>query len=246
VKDNYFGGKKKVRGWTILNEEKSGSILDFVYGRSSWDSNYLRKLNRFLKGNETKKRVAIDVGACYGFVSEFMSERYDEVKSFEVVSPVRDCLIENVNRFENNNVEVFPYGLGEKEGEVDIYFTPSWTGHSSHYRNLDIYAGLGKYETILKCQVRALDSFEFENVDFIKIDVEGLELEVLRGAVETIKRWRPVITTEINADDPESTKKCVDIICLLEDLDYEYQRTIGSDFIWSPKEYGYTYGTTIN
>jgi len=246
VKADYFGGKKKVRHWTILKEEKSRTILDFVYGRSSWDSNYLGKLNRFLKGNPTKKRVAIDVGACYGFVSEFLSERYDEVKSFEVVKPVRDCLTENVNRFENNNVEVFPYGLGEKEGEVDIYFTPSWTGHSSHYRNLDIYAGMGKYERILKCQVRTLDSFEFDVVDYIKIDVEGLELQVLRGATETIQRCRPVITTEINADSPESTKRSGEIISLLEDLDYEYIRTIGGDFIWSPKEYGYTYGTTIN
>lgn len=239
-----FGGKLKRRNWVILKQERSQSILDFVYGRSSWDSNYLRKLNLFLKGNPTKKRVAIDVGACYGFVSEYLSKRYDEVKAFEIVTPVRDCLNENVKRFENDNVEVFPYGLGEKEGEIDIYFTPSWTGHSSHYRNPDIMAGSGKYESVLKCQIRTLDSFEFDVVDYIKIDVEGLEVQVLRGAIETIKRCRPVITTEINADNPESVRRSVETISMLEGLGYEYQRTIGSDFIWSPKEYGYTYGIT--
>jgi hypothetical protein len=45
--------------------------------------------------------------------------------------------------------------------------------------------------------MRTIDSYGFDDVDFIKIDVEGAELGVLRGAKETIKRCRPAVQMEI-------------------------------------------------
>jgi FkbM family methyltransferase len=50
----------------------------------------------------------------------------------------------------------------------------------------------------LAFEMRTLDSFELDNVVFIKIDVEGAELLVLKGAEETIKRNKPVMLIEIN------------------------------------------------
>ena len=41
--------------------------------------------------------------------------------------------------------------------------------------------------------VRTLDGFEFAEVDLIKINVEGMELEVLEGSIQTILKWRPVV-----------------------------------------------------
>jgi FkbM family methyltransferase len=45
--------------------------------------------------------------------------------------------------------------------------------------------------------VATLDSFHLDEVGFIKADVEGHELPVLRGATETLRRWRPTILTEV-------------------------------------------------
>ncbi len=54
----------------------------------------------------------------------------------------------------------------------------------------------GEMETHDGIEMRTLDSFAFKRVDFVKIDVEGYEVEVLRGAEQTIRRWRPNIVVE--------------------------------------------------
>ncbi|MES2637215.1 MAG: FkbM family methyltransferase, partial [Pseudomonadota bacterium] len=50
-------------------------------------------------------------------------------------------------------------------------------------------------------QQRSIDFFNFKRVDLIKIDVEGMELDVLQGAVETIKRCKPMMTIEVIKTD---------------------------------------------
>ena len=50
----------------------------------------------------------------------------------------------------------------------------------------------------IEVETRTLDSYEFDQVDFIKIDVEWFELKVLQGAENTIRKHKPVIYVEIN------------------------------------------------
>lgn len=45
--------------------------------------------------------------------------------------------------------------------------------------------------------VKCLDNYQFQNVSFIKIDVEGYEYEVISGARETIKTSKPILLVEI-------------------------------------------------
>jgi FkbM family methyltransferase len=50
-------------------------------------------------------------------------------------------------------------------------------------------------------QLKTIDSFNLPRVDLIKIDVEGMEVDVLNGAAETIKRCKPIMTIEIIKTD---------------------------------------------
>jgi len=230
-------GKKRIGDWFLLSKEKSGSFIEFARGnRPSYDNNYCQKLQRFLDGHKKERggqrRTAIDVGASYGFVSKHLSEQFDEVKSFEVVDDIRYCLELNVENNDMNNVEVFPCGLSDYNGDMTIYVSERWTGHASKYMNRDIH----RRRDARKCDVRTLDSFDFQNVDLIKIDTEGSELNVVRGGLKTISLWRPAIVTEVSIKNPQAVKDAYQLIMLMDSLNYKYHRTIGGDFIFIPDD----------
>lgn len=77
--------------------------------------------------------------------------------------------------------------LGEKEAFADLEDVVMNNADATSFAVCD---------TPTDYKVIALDSLQLERLDFIKIDVEGHELDVFKGAVETIKRCRPVIWSE--------------------------------------------------
>lgn len=138
----------------------------------------------------TKRSVAIDIGANLGLWSRIMGMDFEKVYSFEPVPDYADCFRKNVT---SANVELHQIALGAKSGKISLATRPNAkscgdTGPSTKEKG----------ETIVARNVtmKTLDSFEFEVVDFIKIDCEGYELDVLQGAEETILRCRPCIIVE--------------------------------------------------
>ena len=68
--------------------------------------------------------------------------------------------------------------------------------------------------------VKKLDNFQFENpISFIKIDVEGHEVEVIEGAIATINRNKPILLVEI--EERYSKKKVIDTIKFVNALGYK-------------------------
>lgn len=103
-------------------------------------------------------------------------------------------------------VEIFPYALSDSQETREMFSHPRNAGHNHLVPQGDqqlTRQGWRKrreprVEKIkYQVEVRTLDSFQFEQVDGIKIDVEGWELPVIRGARNTIDRDRPIIQTEI-------------------------------------------------
>lgn len=88
-----------------------------------------------------------------------------------------------------------------------------------------------KGNSTLAVPITTLDSFElFDDVDFIKMDVEGYEPKVIKGGLETIRRNSPVILCEINRGDLEAK-------LLLEDIGYRcvhvhYKESKPHDFVF--------------
>jgi FkbM family methyltransferase len=86
-------------------------------------------------------------------------------------------------------------------------------GSISKLRNKDWTNGK-KFEV----EVKRLDDFKFENVDFIKIDTEQYELQVVTGGIKTIKKHRPTIFFENKRGEANQ------VILLLLDLGFTVRK----------------------
>ncbi len=149
------------------------------------------------------KRLAVDVGANIGnhsiFMRAFLSEHLIAIEPNPVVLTV---LRKNLDR-NIDNYTIYACGVGEREGVASIAIPDNAT------HNVGM-AKLSFDEQGDEIRVKTLDSIidkwqatqdESFCVSVIKIDVEGMELSVLKGAVKTIKKHKPHIFVEAATDE---------------------------------------------
>jgi FkbM family methyltransferase len=139
-----------------------------------------------------KGGVAVDIGANKGVYSYFLSRLCDRVIAYEA----NPDLAAQLRRYGLRGLEVRAKALSDVTGEAPFYIPLSKTG-----KRRNNVAGLdtpeGQVDEI-KVQRARLDDESLIDISFIKIDVEGHELSVLRGAEKTILRERPILLVEIN------------------------------------------------
>jgi FkbM family methyltransferase len=149
------------------------SIVD--YQRKNLDA-----AMRFVKNFTT----VIDAGANYGVMSYNLNTRFDYVHAFEVEPEVRECLKRNVEKFKLHKVQVHDCGLSNKEESVSVNYLKNTFGTYINKKTPGSFI------------CKTIDSFNFTDVGLIKLDCEGYEPYILRGAEQTIKKYRPVILME--------------------------------------------------
>lgn len=139
-------------------------------------------------------RRALDIGANVGIFSRAFAEKFDEVVAFEPMPPTRECLMLNVPA----NVRVEPYALADEPGILKMYRTKgSGASFICDHAQVMIPEGVQlKQGRIVEVEVRTIDSYQFDAVDLMKMDIQGAEYAALIGARETILRHRPVIMVE--------------------------------------------------
>jgi FkbM family methyltransferase len=138
---------------------------------------------------------AIDVGSNNGCNSIHYAQRFDHVECFEP-TPLAQVLWQQTIK-DNGvvNAQLYAMALGSCADTREMLSYPRNGGHN-HIRATDRVTKKHMFNT----DVVALDSLSFDQVGYIKIDVEGFELPVLQGAVETIDQWRPTIQLELVAN----------------------------------------------
>jgi FkbM family methyltransferase len=173
---------RRVFGWTL-----PGSDLFFpsqlahskiLLGRPTWEGPMLEACLALC----TRRRRALDIGAHVGFWSNWLAHHFDEVEAFEPQPILQECLRANVAAA---NLHLHPVALGNRSGTIAGAFDPGNSG-MSHV----VEASEG--EILLE----RLDAYGFADVDFIKLDAEGYELFVLQGAIDTLRRNRPLVLVE--------------------------------------------------
>jgi len=138
------------------------------------------------------RELALDIGANVGLWSRDFVGSFARVIAFEPVAVFRECLKHNVK---GTNFEVQPIALGDQDTQGTMIITEDNSGHS----HLDP-ATMGTGDV----RVVRLDTLNFHDVSYIKIDCEGYEYRILQGAEQTILRCRPVIVIEQKPHDAYS------------------------------------------
>lgn len=137
----------------------------------------------YIKTNCKKGHTIVDVGANIGnhtvFFAKFLD--YQRIFAFEP-HPVNNEIL-RMNTCKIPNIDVFDVALGDTFGLVTLLDNTENMGN--------IYTISG--EDIL---LKPLDYYDIQSVDLLKIDVEGFEMNVLRGGIDTIRKCRPRIFVE--------------------------------------------------
>jgi len=163
----------------------------------SWMSNYL---------NIDNGDVFVDVGAHIGKYTIPIAKIVGEnglVIAVEAHSDNYKTLAENVKLNSLRNVIALNMAAWSEECKLKL-FIGDMHGHHSVKKDY----GLGFVTVQAKALDDVFDRLRLGRVDYIKIDVEGAELEVLKGLVKTLKKHRPIVIVEV-WKDPAKVKKFV-------------------------------------
>ena len=137
--------------------------------------------------------TVLDIGAKYGEFAVLCSLNPGTKKVFSF-EPLPSNFKKMKELVEANGNRVVPVGvaLGDQPGEIEAGVDRDRRG-----KMLSMFGpGHG-----LRIEVRTLDSYGFEDVGLMKIDVEGFEMSVLRGALNTIRESHPRIVIEVHSRD---------------------------------------------
>ncbi len=157
-----------------------------------------------------KGDVVIDAGAYLGVFSIFASQKIGprgRVYAFEPISENHELLKKTIELNKAGNVKAIPRALAKGKGPLLM---------SLKEQRFDTSSGFfkrGDKNRVVK-QI-SLDEFirqeKIPKIDFIKVDVEGMEREVLSGAKKTIKKFKPclAVCTYHRPDDPRILRKLV-------------------------------------
>ena len=187
------------------NDRYVGRSFD-LYGEYS--EGEVDMFRRLIKPEDT----VVDVGANIGALTVPMSRMANKVIAFEPQHAMYYVLCANVAINNLTNVDCWLMAVSKERGSIDVPVIDIAT--KGNYGSLALnheYEG----EVITKAvPMVTLDSATLDKCGFIKIDVEGMEVDVLKGATETIKNNRPILCIE--DDRPDQREELYELIWSLD------------------------------
>ena len=174
-------------------------------------------------GQIKKNETLVDIGANIGYVTLLLSQKCSDGKviSIEPSKKTFETLSYNLSLNNAKNVTALNIGLGEKEKKEKLYqVNERNTGMNRISNNND--ESLPSEEI----QIRSLDEILIElnttSVNAIKLDVEGYEFNVLKGARKTLEKLRPKLLIEVSDHNlKEQGSTPYELFQFLFNLDYD-------------------------
>lgn len=138
------------------------------------------------------EKNSLDIGANKGVYAYAMLPHSREVHAFEPNPKMFDILAS----WGKGKIKTSPVAIGNENGRFDLRIPRTAAGFSNQGGSLKARSFDADHKTV-SVETKKLDDCGIENIGFIKVDVEGFEMQVLEGAAEVLKKQRPNLLVEI-------------------------------------------------
>lgn len=245
--------KNKVFLIKILPEYKiryarKGDIAEIIYKtevlvnlKKSFEYSTLQLFSTILKHGD----VIIDIGANSGLYSIFYSKLVGDTGKVHALEPDSDTyslLKENLKLNNCNNVLTYNFALSNKESRVEMV---SFSHHDLKLQSGDSFKYIQEVaEEKINAGNNTMNAFRLDDleefnkaskIDYIKIDVEGAELLVLQGSINTILKHKPIIIFELSGEwTNRFNYKPYEVLVFLNELSYEMEEYDFQQWIAKP------------
>ena len=198
---------------------------------------YVRLLKSFSEENIINFKIikqlispgdyVVDIGSNIGVYTKYLSELVGVqgcVYSIEPISHTFEILCSNVRKLKLRNVVLINYAISDKDSTVTMGIPSYKSGGENYYRARIVHGDTNKLLRREKVKSRTIDTLLAGlpyDISFLKCDVEGHELQCIKGAIKVLEKSKPACFIEItgNPDDPKSTAS--EVFKLLKEKGYE-------------------------
>lgn len=181
----------------LIVPEDNDLIIDSLRCYGEWAQKEINVLSHFINRGD----IVIDAGSFIGTHARAFSNFVGpsgKVHAFEPNTLVIPYLTENADRAPLSNIVVHSFALGATH-EQQVLINENEENRGSCRLVNDKFKNVEGYQEVKSAEVKSLDDCGFEKVDFIKADVEGMELSLLKGSEKLIDTSKPIIFLEANS-----------------------------------------------
>jgi FkbM family methyltransferase len=219
--------------------ESDTRITQEIQRLGHWEFNQLLEiLNIYEKFYSQRNGIMLDIGCNVGSWSLPLAQKYQQntILAIDCQQLVLDCVNQTIKLNALHNVQVKCCVISDQCQQVQHNkINYNWRANFGAYEfeppmyNSDFNGTLlPELDTV---QIQSIDSFDLDSVVFIKLDIEGMEYQALKGSIETIQRCSPFVVFEHHKTDRPSANQ------LLTDLNYVIYNSIGQMTVAVPVSY---------
>jgi FkbM family methyltransferase len=173
---------KIVNGWAFPDED------EFMASQMSPDGTYQLSHLTGAIAHCKKFELALDGGAHIGTWSKVLAEKFETVIAVEPSVDTYECLIHNIGRI--GNIDFHNIALGKEPGKIKMTLEGFQRAIDLKNTGARFTRDGGDIDRV------TIDSLELRALDFLKLDIEGGEVDALLGGAETLVKYKPVVLFE--------------------------------------------------
>ena len=155
-----------------------------------------------VKKYDMKISGVIHIGGHYGEeVGSYVEQGINDIVLFEPLKENFEILKKNVSNFDAN-IEGHRVALGNSNGNITMNLSSNGLESSSILKpklHLELYPDI-TFDNTEEVEIKKLDDYNYSNYNFMNMDVQGYELEVLKGAKDTLNHI-DYVYCEVNRDE---------------------------------------------